>query len=278
MPFGLRTVDGSFNNLVPGQSEAGAADNLFPRLVDPVYRDDADGDTFDANGPAPGGVVDNTDYGTPGNVADADPRTISNLIVDQTIGNPAAIAAALAAAGSEDVQADMAAIIAARDALADATAAAASSSAAIAALFAALEAAQVAAAGAVLAEIQAQAEFDAAQLAFDDATALVATNLGLRDVATASFLDILDGSIDTPAEEAALAALEAADTAYDNAAIAAAAAASTLESETSQLAAAETLVMTTAQAVADAQIADQLAVYANAAADEAASRHKLLLI
>ena len=46
VPFGLRTVDGSFNNLVPGQSEFGAADNLFPRLVDPVFRDDADGDTF----------------------------------------------------------------------------------------------------------------------------------------------------------------------------------------------------------------------------------------
>ncbi len=33
VPFGLRTVDGSFNNLVPGQSEFGAADNLFPRAA-----------------------------------------------------------------------------------------------------------------------------------------------------------------------------------------------------------------------------------------------------
>ena len=93
-PFGLRTVDGSLNNVVTGQSEFGAADNLFPRLVDPVFRDDADGDTFDANGPAPGGVVTNTDYGASGNVADADPRIISNLVVDMnTATNPAAAAA-----------------------------------------------------------------------------------------------------------------------------------------------------------------------------------------
>jgi hypothetical protein len=93
VPFGLRTVDGSLNNLLPGQTEFGAADNQFPRLVDPVFRDDLDGDTFDANGPAPGGEVTNTNYGTPGNVADADPRIISNLIVDQTISNPAAVQA-----------------------------------------------------------------------------------------------------------------------------------------------------------------------------------------
>ena len=37
VPFGLRTVDGSFNNLVTGQSEYGAADNAFVRLLDPQY-------------------------------------------------------------------------------------------------------------------------------------------------------------------------------------------------------------------------------------------------
>ena len=42
--FGLRTVDGSFNNLVQGQSDFGAADTLFPRLLDPVFRNDQDGD------------------------------------------------------------------------------------------------------------------------------------------------------------------------------------------------------------------------------------------
>ena len=91
VPFGLRTVDGSFNNVVTGQSELGAADNVFPRLVDPVFRDDQDGDTINLG---PGGVVTNTDYGTPGNVADADPRIISNLIVDMNVlTNPAAASA-----------------------------------------------------------------------------------------------------------------------------------------------------------------------------------------
>ena len=35
----------------------------------------------------------------PGTVVDADPRTISNLIADQTLNNPAAISAALTYAG-----------------------------------------------------------------------------------------------------------------------------------------------------------------------------------
>jgi len=94
LPFGLRTVDGSFNNLVPDQGEFGAADNTFPRLLDPFFRNDQDGDTIDINGGAPGGVVNNTDYGQGGNVVDADPRIISNLIADQTSSNPAAVAVA----------------------------------------------------------------------------------------------------------------------------------------------------------------------------------------
>ena len=96
--FGLRTVDGSFNNLVNignvDQTEFGASDNLFPRLLDPFFRNDQDGDTFDANGPGPGGVITNTDFGQQGDVVDADPRIISNLIVDQTSNNPAAVAVA----------------------------------------------------------------------------------------------------------------------------------------------------------------------------------------
>ena len=35
------------------------------------------------------------DYGAPGTVVDADPRIISNLIVDMSVDNPAAIAAYL---------------------------------------------------------------------------------------------------------------------------------------------------------------------------------------
>ena len=96
--FGLRTVDGSFNNLVNNgntdQTEFGASDNTFPRLLDPFFLNDQDGDAFDANGPGPGGVITNTDFGQQGDVVDADPRIISNLIVDQTSSNPAAVAVA----------------------------------------------------------------------------------------------------------------------------------------------------------------------------------------
>lgn len=79
VPFGLRTVDGSFNNIFPGQSEFGASDNLFARMLDPAFR------TAEAG----------TSYAqTSGFVFDSQPRTISNLIVDQTSSNPAAVAVA----------------------------------------------------------------------------------------------------------------------------------------------------------------------------------------
>ena len=92
--YGLRTVDGTFNNLVTGQSGFGASDNNFPLLLDQVFRNDLDGDALDTNGPAPGGVINNTNYATTTNVVDADPRIISNLIADQTASNPAAALAA----------------------------------------------------------------------------------------------------------------------------------------------------------------------------------------
>ena len=47
LPFGLRTVDGSFNNLVQDQTHFGASDQNFPLLLDQVFRNDLDGDTFD---------------------------------------------------------------------------------------------------------------------------------------------------------------------------------------------------------------------------------------
>src|SRR5215468_6132659 len=75
VPWGLRTVDGSDNNLVVGQNEFGAADNVFPRLTDPVYRPAEAGTSYAQVG---------------GTVIDSTPRTISNLIVDQTANNPAA--------------------------------------------------------------------------------------------------------------------------------------------------------------------------------------------
>ena len=89
VPFGLRTVDGSFNNILPGQTDFGAADQDFPLLLEQEFRNDGDGDAF--------GPITNTNYASTTNVVDADPRIISNLIVDQTITNPAAVEAYVAA-------------------------------------------------------------------------------------------------------------------------------------------------------------------------------------
>ena len=86
--LGLRTIDGSCNNLQPGQETFGAADQVFPRLTTPVF-ESADPPLFGPPGPA------TTSYAqTSGLVFDSEPRTISNLIVDQTSTNPAAVAAA----------------------------------------------------------------------------------------------------------------------------------------------------------------------------------------
>src|SRR5256714_15533868 len=83
IPRGLRTVDGSFNNLVPvpDQHLFGAADRLFPRLLVPTFRDAE---------AAPGTTAPITSYKqNTGNVFDSQPRLISNLIVDQTTTLPA---------------------------------------------------------------------------------------------------------------------------------------------------------------------------------------------
>src|SRR5262245_49384393 len=92
LPFGLRTVDGSLNNLVPTQSQFGAADNTFPRLVPGTF-DPASPVTVDlGTGQA---VGDPTSYAqTSGFVFDPQPRIISNLIVAPTPNNPAAYATA----------------------------------------------------------------------------------------------------------------------------------------------------------------------------------------
>ena len=79
LPRGLRTVDGSFNNLVPDQEFFGKADRQFPRLTQPVFRPAEAGTTYAQKS---------------GNVIDSQPRLISNLIVDQSADNPAALAAA----------------------------------------------------------------------------------------------------------------------------------------------------------------------------------------
>ncbi|WP_286175932.1 peroxidase family protein [Arthrobacter sp. NEB 688] len=89
--YGLRTVDGSCNNLKDaGTFRVAAADELFPRLTTPVFRD-ADPITPSLPVGAPG----DTSYAQKtGNVVDAQPRVVSNLVADQTVTNPAAVAAA----------------------------------------------------------------------------------------------------------------------------------------------------------------------------------------
>jgi Ca2+-binding RTX toxin-like protein len=118
LPWGLRTVDGTLNNIIAGRENFGAADQPFPRLTDPVDRIGTPVTTFDTNGPGPGTGQTATpaDYSqTVGNVVDSAPRTISNLISDQSLNNPAAIMAALKHAGVEDMAAALAAIQFARD-------------------------------------------------------------------------------------------------------------------------------------------------------------------
>ena len=93
LPRGLRTVDGTFNNLVPAQVDRngepsrffGASDRFFPRLLTPVFRAAEAGTSYANLGP---------------DVTDSQPRIISNLIVDQTGHNPAAAAVALNPCGS----------------------------------------------------------------------------------------------------------------------------------------------------------------------------------
>ncbi|RYD79387.1 MAG: hypothetical protein EOP84_13090, partial [Verrucomicrobiaceae bacterium] len=51
LPYGLRTVDGSYNNIIPGRELWGAADQTMPRMFDPYWRNETDGDTFDPDGP-----------------------------------------------------------------------------------------------------------------------------------------------------------------------------------------------------------------------------------
>ncbi|MCW2928696.1 MAG: heme peroxidase [Thermoleophilia bacterium] len=92
LPYGLRTVDGSENNLQPGQGGHGAANKPFPRLAAPSFMTAEDSNI---PGMGPVGPPGGTTYAQKaGSVVDSRPRTVSNLIVDQTESNPAAVKAA----------------------------------------------------------------------------------------------------------------------------------------------------------------------------------------
>ncbi|MDW3175881.1 MAG: peroxidase family protein [Acidimicrobiia bacterium] len=97
-PIGIRVLDGSCNNLVtavngttPDTTRWGASDEPFEQLLTPEYK-------------APYGVGSAPTIG--GGITDASPRHASNLINDQTMENPAAIAAGGVGIGEFGLDAD----------------------------------------------------------------------------------------------------------------------------------------------------------------------------
>src|SRR6056297_483014 len=99
LPHGLRLVDGSLNNLTEGREDWGSADRVMPRLLDSTYLTQPDAAHLADPNPRASGAGQTSYTQTSGSVYDAEPRVISNLIADQTLGNPAAVAAALSHAG-----------------------------------------------------------------------------------------------------------------------------------------------------------------------------------
>ncbi|HEV7257266.1 MAG TPA: peroxidase family protein [Bosea sp. (in: a-proteobacteria)] len=233
LPYGLRTVDGSYNNLLPGRENWGASDQSFPGLFDPTYMNDADGDRYDFN-PLPNMQTwyTNNDYANAGprtgsqpgpgsgTVIDADPRIISNLIVDQTLNNPAAIAAALTHAGlsGQPLMNALSAIVAAKAALDAAIDAAEAAEGLIAGLQANVDAAELALANATAAASAAMAQAAADLAAFETAEALVAPAAAARDAALLAYTTLLTDATPNNEELAeiaeALAAFEAAQADY----------------------------------------------------------------
>ncbi|WP_339629262.1 peroxidase family protein [uncultured Pseudomonas sp.] len=222
LPWGLRTVDGTYNNLVAGQEHYGSADQVMPRLLDPEFIDAENG--IDGPGAPPGfpGSGTQTSYEqTSGYVVDSQPRTISNLIVDQSLGNPAAVIAALDYAGSQDSFGDAALVAAANAAASAAAAAALASNAQVAGSAATLAASTTAATSAANSAAAAQATAAADAQAHADAVALsnaafvVQTDAFNAYIAALATPDVAD---DGPALTAFVSAASAASNAASNAA------------------------------------------------------------
>ncbi|WP_411340015.1 peroxidase family protein [Sphingopyxis sp. J-6] len=299
LPYGLRTVDGSYNNLLPGRENWGASDQSFPGIFTPQYMNDADGDRYDFN-PLPDAetLYTNNDYANAGprpgsqpgpgsgTVIDADPRIISNLIVDQTLNNPAAIAAALTHAGLSGaaLMTALTEIVAARDALDAAIAAADGAEGAIGGLTAAVAAAQ-----SVLADAQAADSAAAAQAATDQAASeaaeeAVAPAMEARDASLSAYIAFLSDTTpnETQAAEiaAAFEAYGAAEAAYqlardaaDASEATAAASAAAATAAAAAAAAAQTALADAQTALADAQAAAGAATAAEAALDAVLVEH-----
>ncbi len=104
LSWGLRTVDGTYNNLL--HPTWGSADQPFPENLGTEYRA-ADGTPLDMDGPGGMPALPTAPNYNPSSnpnsiVVDGSVRTISNLIVDQTLDNPAAIMVALQRAGTAE--------------------------------------------------------------------------------------------------------------------------------------------------------------------------------
>ena len=102
LAWGLRTVDGTYTNLL--HPTWGSSDQPFPERLGTDFRP-ADGTPLDMDGPGPAPPMSTQATYAPSNnpgsvVVDSSVRTISNLIVDQTLGNPSAILTALQRAGT----------------------------------------------------------------------------------------------------------------------------------------------------------------------------------
>jgi Ca2+-binding RTX toxin-like protein len=287
LPYGLRTVDGSYNNLLPGREKWGASDQSFPGLFDPTYMNDADGDRYDFN-PLPNMETwyNNNDYGNAGTrsgslpgpgsgtVIDADPRIISNLIVDQTLDNPAAIAAALTHAGlsGQPLMTALSVIVAAKMALDTAVAAAEAAEGSIAGLEADVAEAEQALADAEAAASAAAAQAAADEAAFDAAAAQVGPAMDARDAALSAYVALLSDATpngeQTAEIDAALAAYETTQADYELAEANAGALEATANASAAVSADAAAVVVASQAVLADAEaaLADAQTVDADVAA------------
>ncbi|MGO4622514.1 peroxidase family protein, partial [Ensifer sp. 2TAB8] len=176
LPYGLRTVDGSFNNFQPNMTHLGSSDQTMVRLLTPNY---APAEINPRNG-------QQTSYADPtGSVYDSQPRLISNIVADQSLNNPAAIAAALASLDIKGAEA-LGIVRTVMDLQAAARAAHAAVANAEANADAAAAAADVVVANAQAAQATAQATYDAAVASQSGATqALASANAALASAIAA---------------------------------------------------------------------------------------------
>ncbi len=204
LPTGLRTVDGAYNNFGPGYTYSGASDVPMTRLLDMSWV------PAEAN-PRTGQQTSYESYN--GSVYDSQPRIISNLVADQTLNNPAAIAGALASVGITGAE-NLALVRQIMDLQAAAKAAQDAVAGAVAAAQGAANAAQLAVDAAEASLTTAQSQADAAALAHAAAQTAVVDAQEAYDLAVAA-LQVQSPSVvdQQAAAAAALTSLQAAQAA-----------------------------------------------------------------